>query len=596
MKFNSIKVKAILILLPLMTIPVLIVGGAGIVYYKDLIKEDIRNNNLGHARAISQLTARSLSLSTDYLEGLAVRPSVISALEGNNIIVLDTVLQAAAGHNNNFKTLYFADTNGTVISAFPGPGTEGLGYNVTNCVTPALSGAGSSVDIRDIRTNGHDSVLCMTVPVLDNDGSIVGSITGEIDLGRFANNVFETQATNQQYIYVVDETGRIVIHPDPQYMANRYDFSNAPPVSRVLSGEEGVIDAYNPIENDQRLSAYSPVPGVGWGVVVSIPVDVAYQPLVESSTLFSIFVLIVMVLSAIFAVLIGSSIVRPITGLIAATNRMTNGGDSYRYLPISRNDEIGDLARSFDDMSRRIIIDKARILEERNRAELYVDIMGHDINNLNQSALSNLELISDDKNLSEDQHESINSAITAVYGSAEIIGNVRKIQRINEEMLEPEANDINKLILDCIKEAHRPSGKKVVINYNSREKLLIRGSPLMKEVFCNLINDSIKYSGKEVVIDIIVTEETRISKKFYDIAVIDNGYGIPDEVKGKIFQRFQRGTTRAHGKGLGLYIVKQLIEKSGGSVKVENRVPGDYTKGTKMIVSLPACEDCNEQR
>ena len=82
---------------------------------------------------------------------------------------------------------------------------------------------------------------------------------------------------------------------------------------------------------------------------------------------------------------------------------MTNGGDYHRYLPSGRNDEIGELARSFDTMSRRIISDKERIMEEKNRAELYVDVMGHDINNLNQSAMANLELIEDDPGLTEDE-------------------------------------------------------------------------------------------------------------------------------------------------------------------------------------------------
>ena len=115
-------------------------------------------------------------------------------------------------------------------------------------------------------------------------------------------------------------------------------------------------------------------------------------------------------------------------------------------------------------------------------------------------------------------------------------------------------------------------------------------SPLLKEVFRNLIDNSIKYSGNEVTIDINATEEIRDGKKYYVITVADNGFGIPEDVKPNLFARFQRGTTKAHGKGLGLYIVRTLVEMFGGSVKLENRVAGDYSKGTRFIVTLPASE------
>ena len=88
-----------------------------------------------------------------------------------------------------------------------------------------------------------------------------------------------------------------------------------------------------------------------------------------------------------------------------------------------------------------------------------------------------------------------------------------------------------------------------------------------------------------------LTRSIRSGKRFYDVSIADNGYGIPDELKLKLFNRFQRGTTKAHGKGLGLFIVKSLLEQVGGDVVIEDRVPGDYARGAKFIVSLMASEE-----
>ena len=58
----------------------------------------------------------------------------------------------------------------------------------------------------------------------------------------------------------------------------------------------------------------------------------------------------------------------------------------------------------------------------------------------------------------------------------------------------------------------------------------------------------------------------------------------------KLFTRFRRGQTKASGKGLGLYLVRTLVESYRGCVRVEDRVPGDHTKGAKFVVMLPAIE------
>ncbi len=61
-------------------------------------------------------------------------------------------------------------------------------------------------------------------------------------------------------------------------------------------------------------------------------------------------------------------------------------------------------------------------------------------------------------------------------------------------------------------------------------------------------------------------------------------------MKARLFQRFSRGQTKAKGSGLGLYLVKTLVEHYGGDINVEDRIPGDYMKGAKFVVSIPVAE------
>jgi signal transduction histidine kinase len=176
----------------------------------------------------------------------------------------------------------------------------------------------------------------------------------------------------------------------------------------------------------------------------------------------------------------------------------------------------------------------------------------------------------------------------AVEGSASIINSVQKIQRLASGEYTKERLDISDMISGAVREAYRPPDKKVEIRYSGQKGMVVEAASLLKEAFSNVINNAIKHSGPEVVVDISQREATVEGRKYYEVSISDNGPGIPDDVKEKLFRRFQRGATRASGKGLGLYITKMLVETFGGRVWVEDRVPGDYSKGCRFVILLPA--------
>ena len=115
---------------------------------------------------------------------------------------------------------------------------------------------------------------------------------------------------------------------------------------------------------------------------------------------------------------------------------------------------------------------------------------------------------------------------------------------------------------------------------------------LILDVFSNIVGNAIKHSdsAKPLNIDMKIKSIKERGRENYLCTIEDNGPGIPDWMKDKIFNRLQRGTTKTHGKGLGLYIVKSLVKDYMGKMWVEDRVPGDYTKGTKFVVMIPAVE------
>lgn len=101
-------------------------------------------------------------------------------------------------------------------------------------------------------------------------------------------------------------------------------------------------------------------------------------------------------------------------------------------------------------------------------------------------------------------------------------------------------------------------------------------------VLSNLISNAIKYSDlrKE---DPTLEVSIQANKVSAEIRVRDNGEGIPPDSAGKVFNMFYRASGTGSGSGLGLYIVKEAIQKIGGSIAVNS----DFGKGTEFVVMIP---------
>jgi PAS domain S-box-containing protein len=230
------------------------------------------------------------------------------------------------------------------------------------------------------------------------------------------------------------------------------------------------------------------------------------------------------------------------------------------------------------------------------QAELYVDLMGHDINNMNHGAMGYLELaletLETENRLKLADKVLIEKPMNIMANSSALINNVRKLQQLMAEGIKTRPTDLHKIFRELEATSFHLHDRDVTINFPHVSKYKVKANELLKDVFFNLITNAIKHSDDEMPLTVSVKVEpvNDDGKKYYRCAVEDDGPGIPDELKGKLFHRFQRGATKAHGKGLGLYLVRTLVEGYGGKVWAEDRVPGDYRKGARFIVQLPAVD------
>lgn len=147
-----------------------------------------------------------------------------------------------------------------------------------------------------------------------------------------------------------------------------------------------------------------------------------------------------------------------------------------------------------------------------------------------------------------------------------------------ELQLKKESVNINKLISKCVENAKEATKKKLLFEFDDTMFLNL-DSFHFENVITNLLENAIKYGGETIEIKVKKIEET------IEIYIEDNGIGIPKSQHKKIFEKFYRIPTQnihnVKGFGIGLYYVKQIIEKHKGSIQL---LPNEIKTIFKIIV------------
>ncbi|MFN0200414.1 MAG: sensor histidine kinase, partial [Bacteroidia bacterium] len=128
-----------------------------------------------------------------------------------------------------------------------------------------------------------------------------------------------------------------------------------------------------------------------------------------------------------------------------------------------------------------------------------------------------------------------------------------------------------------------PASKRLHFSFENQLTAPFFGDSLrIKIIFHNIINNSIRYQDTEKE-NSYLDVKVKVIDNQCCIIFQDNGIGISEQSKPRIFEMFYRGTEKADGSGFGLYMVKQAIEKLGGTIECESQ----EHEGTTFVVKLP---------
>ena len=228
-----------------------------------------------------------------------------------------------------------------------------------------------------------------------------------------------------------------------------------------------------------------------------------------------------------------------------------------------------------------------------SRAEFYKDLFVHDINNILQNLQFSLEMISHDL-INEVEIEKIDELINIAKGQV-IRGsnlglNVKRLSDLEGGRIQLASVKIENLLQNAIE--HITTNfpiKKIDITIDSDNgDVLGYANELLEDVFRIILNNAVSYNESLVKeISIIISKEVKEENSYIKMEFLDNGIGIPDGVKKTFFQPIYKNYKNLKRIGLGLLLVNEVVKGFKGEIRVEDKVKGDHSKGSIIILLIP---------
>jgi PAS domain S-box-containing protein len=250
-------------------------------------------------------------------------------------------------------------------------------------------------------------------------------------------------------------------------------------------------------------------------------------------------------------------------------------------------DKTANIALMAMDIDRRKNAE-ARESEERERANLYLEVMTHDLNNINQTLLFSLGLLETTGDMPEKFNPFLQESSWNVRRAARMVANLRTLISLAESPPSLEEVDLFKHLQSATRAVEEDiPWKSLKITTNITEgQFKAVGHEYLQHVFFNILHNSMCFDERNEV-EVQVKANVVDSLRGVRIEFEDQGPGIPDSAKEYVFHRTGSPDEQIVGRGLGLTLVDQIVRSLGGRIRVADRVKGDYSKGAKVVVFLP---------
>ena len=274
-------------------------------------------------------------------------------------------------------------------------------------------------------------------------------------------------------------------------------------------------------------------------------------------------------MAAALAALVATAALRPVRRLTAAAETVAATGDLSERVKVAGTDELGRLARRFNEM--------LEALEDSvGRQRRLVADASHELRTPLTAARANVDLVREGKLPEEEVRHALDEASVELNSLTSLVLDLVELARGTERQLRIEEVHLDELVAGIVERARARVPQATFVSSLSPTVVHV-DSVLIERAISNLIDNALKYSPPGTPIEVTVRDR--------EVVVADHGPGIAAEDLPRIFDRFYRaaGARSKPGAGLGLAIVREAAEAHGGKATAESTA-----SGARFRITLPA--------
>lgn len=552
----------------------------------------------------------SMQVGKERLQNLTEQ---LTSMLGQSAQLLNAGTRSAASQEpiRKFLTQYPAVPDSTVLPLLQRlrpdsswPSTVLLNANKQTVLKSSLSGRDIDLQI--------DNLIASVKP----DSSKIGPLTILHDSIYYAIVASITDADKQVVGYLVrwrfqkstaravEQFSQILGNNTALYVGN-LNGSVWTDLSKVVTGPPATADTdddpfkeYTRSGGDEVLAISRPIPHTEW----QVSIETSRARIMEGATRFLQWLLLAgAVLTGIgifISWLVSRNITRPLKKLTAAASAIA-AGDRSVSVAADRGDELGELARSFNTMAIRVdaakedlemkVKERTMQLEKANKElESFSYSVSHDLRAPLRAIGGYAIILKEEYSslLDEEANRITDKIISNAKMMGRLIDDLIAFSQMSRKTVHHKTVDMKALVESCITELRQfeQFGK---ISVSIDEIPPCHGDEnLIRQVWMNLVGNAQKYSSKNPEAQVeIGCKQGPVMHTYY---IKDNGVGFDMQYAHKLFGVFQRlhSTKEFEGTGIGLALVKRIIEQHGGEIWAEAAV----NQGATFFFQLPAVQ------
>jgi PAS domain S-box-containing protein len=331
-----------------------IVGMVTIKNSRDYLRQQALQSNLNQANLASSYASNYIKAIEAHMTVFATRPDVKQAVLNGTAQQLQPTLAEFVQIQTPLNGVGIYDTNGIQLTfSLAGSTTIGQSFSDRDWYQGLMAAGKPYLGLPTLAKSNNVPVETFAVPILDDQGQIRAILTGGISLQSLSDALVNIGFSSGTLASMIDTRngGLIIADNDPSLLLTTVSKDNAA-VSRLISGQSGVIETTDN-KGKSNLIGFVPVVDLPWGVMIVTPGSAAFailNTLTQRAILFGGLILLAACILGVFLLL---GIIRPLQHLVQETKAI-GGGNLDLKVEIGGNDEIGDLSRSFSDMTAKL--------------------------------------------------------------------------------------------------------------------------------------------------------------------------------------------------------------------------------------------------